>query len=261
MGAPHVVTITFGIPTLASSVRVGKSAHSEERDKAMMIEIPGVLDAAGVARLSALMEAGEWADGNATSGRQAALAKRNDQLVEDSPAHREGAAMVLDALGRAPLFIAAALPARIFPPLFNRYANGQGFGTHVDNAIRLKRGTDFRIRSDLSATLFLSDPASYDGGELVIEGIFGAQTVKLPAGHMILYPASSLHRVEPVTRGVRVASFLWLQSMVRDDEARRHLFELDQAVQTLAEERGQGDSTVIRLTGLYHNLLRRWANV
>jgi PKHD-type hydroxylase len=145
--------------------------------------------------------------------------------------------------------------------LFNRYAGGQGFGTHIDNAIRMKRGTDFRIRSDLSATLFLADPDSYDGGELVVEGAFGAQAVKLPAGHMILYPASSLHHVAPVTRGVRIASFMWLQSMVRDGEARRHLFELDQSVQTLAAERGQGDRTVIQLTGLYHNLLRRWADV
>jgi len=227
----------------------------------MMIEIPGVLDAAGIARLRTVIDAGDWVDGNATSGPQAALAKRNDQLAEDGPAHRDGGAMVLDALGRSPLFLAAALPARIFPPLFNRYAGGQGFGTHVDNAIRMKRGTDFRIRSDLSATLFLADPDSYDGGALVVEGTFGAQAVKLPAGHMILYPASSLHHVEPVTRGVRVASFLWLQSMVRDGEARRHLFELDQAVQTLAGERGQGDRTVIQLTGLYHNLLRRWADV
>ena len=226
----------------------------------MMLEVPNLLDADGVARLRATIDAGEWVDGNATSGPQAALAKRNEQLAEDSPAHRDGGALVLEALGRSPLFIAAALPARIFPPLFNRYAGGQGFGTHLDNAIRMKRGTDFRIRSDLSATLFLSDPESYDGGELVIEGSFGAQAIKLPAGHMILYPASSLHRVEPVTRGSRVASFLWLQSMVRDGEARRHLFELDQSVQTLAAERGQGDATVIRLTGLYHNLLRRWAD-
>jgi len=226
----------------------------------MMLEIPALLDAAGVARLRAVIDAGEWVDGNATSGPQASLVKRNDQLAEDSPAHRDGGGQVLDALGRSPLFIAAALPARIFPPLFNRYAGGQGFGTHIDNAIRMKRGTDFRIRSDLSATLFLSDPDSYDGGELVVEGAFGAQAVKLPAGHMILYPASSLHHVEPVTRGVRVASFFWLQSMVRDGEARRHLFELDQSVQTLAAERGQGDATVIRLTGLYHNLLRRWAD-
>jgi PKHD-type hydroxylase len=227
----------------------------------MMIEIPDVLDAAGVARLREIVDAGEWVDGNATSGPQSALAKRNEQLGEDSAAAREGGALVLDALGRSPLFIAAALPSKIFPPLFNRYAGGQVFGTHIDNAIRMKRGTDFRIRSDLSATLFLADPDSYDGGELVVEGAFGVQAVKLPAGHMILYPASSLHRVEPVTRGVRVASFFWLQSMVRDGEARRHLFELDQSVQTLAAERGQDDPTVIRLTGLYHNLLRRWAEI
>jgi PKHD-type hydroxylase len=227
----------------------------------MMIEIPDVLDAAGVARLREIVDAGEWVDGNATSGPQSALAKRNEQLGEDSAAAREGGALVLDALGRSPLFIAAALPSKIFPPLFNRYAGGQVFGTHIDNAIRMKRGTDFRIRSDLSATLFLADPDSYDGGELVVEGAFGVQAVKLPAGHMILYPASSLHRVEPVTRGVRVASFFWLQSMVRDGEARRHLFELDQSVQVLAAERGQDDPTVIRLTGLYHNLLRRWAEI
>ena len=226
----------------------------------MMIEIPGVFDAAGVARLRSVIDAGEWVDGNATSGPQSALAKRNEQLAEDSPAARDGGAMVMDALGRTPLFIAAALPAKVFPPLFNRYAGGQGFGTHIDNAIRMKRGTDFRLRSDLSATLFLSDPESYGGGELVIEGAFGAQAVKLPAGHMIVYPASSLHRVEPVTRGVRVATFFWIQSMVRDGEARRHLFELDQAIQTLAADRGQGDPAIIQLTGLYHNLLRRWAD-
>ncbi len=226
----------------------------------MMIEIPDLLDAAAVARLRAIVDAGEWIDGNATSGPQSALAKRNEQLVEDGGAAREGGALVLDALGKAPLFIAAALPAKVFPPLFNRYAGGQAFGTHVDNAIRMQRGTDFRLRSDLSATLFLADPDSYDGGELVVEGAYGAQSVKLPAGHMIVYPASSLHRVAPVTRGTRIACFFWIQSMVRDGEARRHLFELDQAVQTLAVEKGQGDRTVIQLTGLYHNLLRRWAD-
>lgn len=226
----------------------------------MMIEIPGVLDAAAVARMRAIIDAGEWVDGNATSGAQSALAKRNEQLAEDSAAAREGGALVLDALGRTPLFIAAALPARVFPPLFNRYAGGQGFGTHIDNAIRMKRGTDFRLRSDLSATLFLADPDSYDGGELVVEGAFGVQAVKLPAGHLILYPASSLHRVEPVTRGTRIASFFWIQSMVRDGEARRHLFELDRAIQSLAADRGQGDPAIIQLTGVYHNLLRRWAD-
>jgi PKHD-type hydroxylase len=226
----------------------------------MLIAIPDVLDAAAVARLRRLIDAGPWVDGNVTSGPQAALAKRNDQLAEDSDAAREGGTLVLDALGRAPLFVAAALPLKVFPPLFNRYAGGQAFGMHVDNAVRMKRGTDFRIRSDLSATLFLADPDSYDGGELVIEDRFGEQRVKLPAGHMVLYPASSLHRVEPVTRGTRVASFFWIQSMVRDDGARRLLFDLDRATQAAAAELGQGAEAVVQLTGVYHNLLRRWAD-
>jgi PKHD-type hydroxylase len=226
----------------------------------MLIAIPDVLDADGVARVRALIDAAEWVDGNVTSGPQAALAKRNRQLPEDGAAAREAGGMILDALGRSPLFVAAALPLKVFPPLFNRYAGGQDFGLHVDNAIRMKRGTDFRIRSDLSATLFLEDPAAYDGGELVIEDQFGPQAVKLPAGHLVLYPASSLHRVTPVTRGERVASFFWLQSMVRDDGERRTLFELDRAVQTVAADRGQGDAAVVQLTGIYHNLLRRWAD-
>jgi len=226
----------------------------------MLIAIPDVLDAAGVARVRAIVDAAEWVDGNVTSGPQAALAKRNRQLPEDGAAAREAGGLVLDALGRSPLFVAAALPLKVFPPLFNRYAGGQDFGLHVDNAIRMKRGTDFRIRSDLSATLFLEDPAAYDGGELVIEDQFGPQVVKLPAGHLVLYPASSLHRVTPVTRGERVASFFWLQSMVRDDGERRTLFELDRAVQTVAADRGQGDAAVMQLTGIYHNLLRRWAD-
>jgi PKHD-type hydroxylase len=226
----------------------------------MLIAIPDVLDAAGVARVRALIDPADWVDGNVTSGPQAALAKRNRQLPEDGAAAREAGGLVLDALGRSPLFVAAALPLKVFPPLFNRYAGGQDFGLHVDNAIRMKRGTDFRIRSDLSATLFLEDPAAYDGGELVIEDQFGPQVVKLPAGHLVLYPASSLHRVTPVTRGERVASFFWLQSMVRDDGERRTLFELDRAVQTVAADRGQDDAAVMQLTGIYHNLLRRWAD-
>jgi PKHD-type hydroxylase len=226
----------------------------------MLIAIPRVLDDDGVARLRAVIDAGEWVDGNVTSGPQAALAKRNEQLSEHTAAAREGGNQVLDALGRSPLFIAAALPLKIFPPLFNRYAGGQDFGVHVDNAVRIQRGSEFRVRSDLSATLFLADPDTYQGGELLIEGQFGAQAIKLPAGDMVLYPSSSLHRVTPVTSGARVASFFWIQSMVRDDSARRMLFELDQAVQRLAGQLGQGDRSVVELTGVYHNLLRRWAD-
>jgi PKHD-type hydroxylase len=227
----------------------------------MLIAIPDVLDAAGVAQVRAIVDAGDWIDGNATSGAQSALAKHNAQLAEDSAAAVEAGRLVLDALGRSPLFVAAALPLKVFPPLFNLYAGGQAFGTHVDTAVRVRRGSDFRIRADLSATLFLSDPDSYDGGELIVEGAFGEQSVKLPAGHMVVYPASSLHRVAPVTRGARVASFFWAQSMVRDDGARRLLFDLDQGVQAVAATQGQGDPAVVQLTGVYHNLLRRWADV
>jgi len=226
----------------------------------MMIAIPDVLDTTTLARVRRLIDSAEWIDGNVTSGRQSALAKRNTQLPEDSAEAREAGAIILDALGRTPLFIAAALPLKVFPPLFSRYGAGDGFDTHIDNAVRIQRNSDFRLRSDLSATLFLSEPEACQGGELVIEDAFGAQSVKLPAGHMILYPASSLHRVEPVTGGQRLASFFWIQSMVRDDGARRILFDLDSAVQAVATDLGQADPTVIRLTGVYHNLLRRWAD-
>lgn len=226
----------------------------------MLIAIPDLLDPATLADLRATIDAAEWIDGNATSGHQSALAKQNEQLPEDSAAAKAGGKVILDALGRSPLFFAAALPLKVFPPLFNRYGVGQTFGVHVDSAIRIQRGTDFRIRSDLSMTVFLEDPAAYDGGELVIEDQFGVQRVKLPAGHAILYPSSSLHKVEPVTRGRRVASFFWLQSMVRDDVARRILFDLDQSVQRLTGQLGGTDRSVIELTGVYHNLLRRWAD-
>lgn len=226
----------------------------------MLIEIPAVLDAAALARVRGIIDVADWIDGNATSGYQSALAKRNRQLPEDSAAAREAGQMVLAALGASPLFFAAALPLKIFPPLFNAYEGGETFGVHVDNAVRIQRGSEFRLRSDLSATLFLEDPEAYDGGELVVETQFGAQAVKLPAGHMLLYPSSSLHRVEPVTRGRRVASFFWIQSMVRDTEARRSLFELDTAIQTIAQDRGHDDPAIIQLTGVYHNLLRRWAD-
>jgi PKHD-type hydroxylase len=226
----------------------------------MMIAIPDLLSGAEVERVRTIVDGGEWVDGNVTSGPQAALAKNNMQLPEESEAARQAGRIILEALGRAPLFIAAALPLKIFPPLFNRYSGGQGFGTHIDNAVRIQRGSEFRMRSDLSATLFLADPVSYEGGELLVEDHLGAQRVKLPAGHMLLYPASSLHRVEPVTSGERVASFFWIQSMVRDDGARSLLFDLDSSVQALAADRGQDDPAIVRLTGIYHNLLRRWAD-
>jgi PKHD-type hydroxylase len=226
----------------------------------MMIAVPDLLSGAEVERVRAIIDAGEWVDGNVTSGPQAALAKNNMQLSEESEAARQAGRIVLDALGKAPLFIAAALPLKIFPPLFNRYSGGQTFGTHIDNAIRIRRGSEFRVRSDLSATLFLADPDSYEGGELLVEDHLGAHRVKLPAGHMLLYPSASLHRVTPVTGGARVASFFWIQSMVRDDGARGLLFDLDSAIQSLAADRGQDDPAIIRLTGIYHNLLRRWAD-
>ncbi|MDF0546200.1 Fe2+-dependent dioxygenase [Sphingobium sp. H39-3-25] len=226
----------------------------------MMIPIPAVLDGAGVTAIRDLIDAAPWVDGNVTSGHQSALAKRNMQLPEDVPQAREAGRLILDALARTPLFIAAALPLKIFPPLFNSYGGGQSFGTHVDNAIRIQRGTDFRIRSDLSITVFLESPEDYDGGELTVETQFGVQQVKLAAGDAILYPSSSLHRVEPVTRGRRVASFFWIQSMIREDSARQTLFDLDCSIQALAADRGHGDGEVIRLTGIYHNLLRRWAD-
>ncbi|WP_010161008.1 Fe2+-dependent dioxygenase [Sphingomonas sp. PAMC 26617] len=227
----------------------------------MLTVIPDLLTPAQVSDLRAALDAADWIDGNATSGAQSALAKRNTQLPEDSAAARTGGAMVLDALAASPLFVAAALPLKVFPPLFNRYAEGDAFGAHVDTAIRIRRGSDFRIRSDLSATLFLSDPDSYDGGELVIATQFGEQRVKLPAGQLVLYPASSVHHVTPVTRATRIASFFWLQSMVRDDAARALLFEQDTAIQSIAARLGSDDPEIVRLTGVYHNLLRRWAEV
>jgi PKHD-type hydroxylase len=222
----------------------------------MLIAIPDLLDATTLARVRGIVEGAQWIDGNATSGHQSALAKRNRQLPEGSPAAREAGEIVLGALQTNATFVAAALPAKVYPPLFNRYAGGEKFDTHVDNAVRLGSG-GLRVRSDLSATLFLSD--DYDGGELLIEDRYGVQSVKLPAGHLILYPSSSLHRVEPVTRGERLASFFWVQSMVRDDGARRILFDLDNATRAVAAAQGAGDRTTVELTGVYHNLLRRWA--
>ena len=226
----------------------------------MLIEIPSVLTKDQVAACRQLLEGSNWVDGSVTAGHQSRRAKDNMQLTEEDPAAIEMGDVILAALERNALFVSAALPQKIFPPLFNRYSGGQNFGTHVDNAIRQVKGTEHRVRTDLSATLFFSEPDEYDGGELVVEDNFGVQRVKLDAGSMILYPASSLHRVTPVTRGTRLASFFWVQSMVRDDGERTLLFDLDSSIQRLAAEAPDHPS-VIQLTGVYHNLLRRWADV
>jgi len=228
----------------------------------MLVQVPNLLTPGEVAQMRDRLGAADWADGRITAGAQSAQAKNNLQVPENTPAHRVMGEIILTALGRNELFTSAALPLRVFPPLFNRYDPGMGFGTHIDNAIRFVKGSGapLRVRTDLSATLFLSDPADYDGGELVIEDTFGAQRIKLAAGDMILYPASSRHHVTEVTRGSRWASFFWIQSMVREDEARRHLFDLDTAIQSLRRRHGDTDE-VVRLTGLYHNLVRRWADV
>ncbi|KJV38396.1 Fe2+-dependent dioxygenase [Brevundimonas sp. KM4] len=228
----------------------------------MLLQIPEVFSKAEVAALRARLDAGPWADGNATSGHQSATAKKNLQLPEESDVAKEVSALVVQALNANPMFVAAALPHTIFPPLFNRYEGGDQFGLHVDNAIRQSRTSGaIRIRSDLSATLFLSEPEDYDGGELIIEEMYGAQAIKLPAGDLVLYPSKSLHRVTPVTRGARVSSFMWMQSLVRDDADRETLFRLDIATQRVASEKGPKDQAVIELTGVYHNLLRRWTEV
>ena len=226
----------------------------------MLLCIPSVLTPEEVADFRARLAEADWADGNATAGEQSRLVKKNRQLPETSPVARELGDRIIDALGRSPLFVSAALPLRTFPPLFNRYGEGEGFGTHIDNAIRPVRGTHTRVRTDLSATLFLSGPDEYDGGELIIEGPFGGQSVKLNAGDMVLYPGSSLHQVTPVTRGERIASFFWIQSMVRSDADRALLFDLDQAIQEQARRSGQGDPLTVQLTGVYHHLIRRFAD-
>jgi PKHD-type hydroxylase len=226
----------------------------------MLLQIPDVLTREEVTRCREVLEQAEWIDGRVTAGHQSARAKNNMQLSEGSAAARELGDLILAALEHSPLFMAAALPAKVFPPLFNRYQGGQSFGTHVDNAIRQVTGTPHRVRTDLSATLFFAHPEEYDGGELVVEDTYGVHKVKLPAGHLILYPSTSLHHVVPVTRGARLASFFWIQSMVRDDGQRTLLFDLDTAVQRLSEDLPD-HSALVQLTGIYHNLLRRWAEV
>ena len=223
----------------------------------MIISIPNVLTGEQVSHARRLLDEAAWVDGRVTAGRQSARTKHNLQLEDADPLARQLGEQIVASLQRNPLFISAALPLRVFPPLFNRYEGGQSFGNHVDNAIR-QSISGMRIRTDLSATLFLSGPDEYDGGELMIEDTFGVHSVKLPAGHMVLYPASSLHHVRPVVRGARVASFFWLQSMVRDDGQRTLLFDLDAAIQRLSADVPDHPSTV-QLTSVYHNLLRRWA--
>jgi PKHD-type hydroxylase len=225
----------------------------------MLICIPDVLTKQQVAHFRDLMSHAQWEDGRKTAGAQSCLVKNNLQLPQDGAVARELGDSVLDALAACPTFVSAALPLKIFPPLFNRYGVGQGFGLHVDNAIRGVPRTPHRIRTDLSVTLFLAEPDEYDGGELVIEDHYGSQEVKLPAGHLVLYPSTSLHLVQGVTRGERIASFFWLQSMVRDNMVRSLLFDLDQAIQDLTQRLGTGDPACVKLTGVYHNLIRIWA--
>jgi PKHD-type hydroxylase len=227
----------------------------------MLICIPDILSKADVADFRDAMDACEWEDGRSTAGAQSAMVKKNEQLPPDSAVARQLGERVIRALTASPLFISAAVPKRIFPPLFNRYGPGNHFGIHADNAVRGDHLSGTRIRTDLSVTLFLSEPEHYDGGELIVEDYYGSHEVKLPAGHLVLYPASSLHIVTPITRGVRVASFFWLQSMIRDAHARSLIFDLDIAIQGLVERIGRDDPQTVKLTGIYHNLIRYWAEL
>ncbi len=221
----------------------------------MMIHIPAVLSAEQIATCRQGLAGAQWDDGRRTAGYQAARVKHNAQLSEDDPVARPLSDMIVGALEQTPAFISAALPLKVYPPMFNRYDIGQGFGTHVDTAVRPVPGTSHRVRTDMSATLFLSDPGDYDGGELVVQDTFGAHSVKLPAGDMVLYPASSLHHVQTVTRGTRVAAIMWVQSTVRDDAMRATLYDLDIAIQHVAAALPDHPA-VVQLTGVYHNLLR-----
>jgi PKHD-type hydroxylase len=223
----------------------------------MLLHIPNVLDRGQVARMRAALDGATWTDGRETVGPQGAKVKRNQQLPETSPLRRELGREVLDALARHPLFHAAVLPQRVLPPRFNRYEGGGHYGSHVDGAV-MALPDGGQLRSDVSCTLFLSESGEYDGGELVINDLYGEHEVKLPAGDAIVYPSSSLHRVQPVTRGARVAAFLWAQSLVRDDAQRQLLLELDSSIQRLTQSGADADA-LLQLTGVYHNLLRRWS--
>jgi PKHD-type hydroxylase len=226
----------------------------------MMVHVPNVLAPEQVARCRAVMQQAAWVDGRVTAGPQSAQVKHNLQLPETAPEARELGDMVMDALGRNTLFVAAVLPKQVFPPLFNRYDAGMTFGAHVDNAIRGYLDTPLRVRTDVSATLFISAPEDYDGGELVVEDTYGTHQVKLPAGDMIVYPGTSLHNVTPITRGSRIASFFWTQSLIRDDMRRGLLFDLDMSIRRLSTDHPE-HPCVVSLTSTYHNLLRQWAEV
>lgn len=226
----------------------------------MMITIPAVLDQGALAAMRTALAAAAWVDGRGTAGFQSGLVKRNQQLAEGGAEAQALGRSVLQALGASSAFAATALPLRVFPPLFNRYAEGMGFGDHIDNAVRQPLG-GAPLRTDISATLFLSGPDEYDGGELVVEDTYGSHRAKLPAGSLLLYPASSVHRVEPVTRGARLAAFFWIQSMVRDDARRALLHDLDLALGGLRRRGLEGQAELIALAGVYHNLLRQWAEV
>ncbi len=225
----------------------------------MIVHVERVLTPDQVALCRHKLSAASWIDGRATAGEQSARAKRNLQVPEESEVARELGELILGSLGRNPAFVSAALPLRVFPPLFNRYDAGHAFDTHVDNAIRFSGPV--RFRTDVSCTLFLTDPGDYDGGELIVEDAYGEHAIKLPAGDLIVYPASSLHRVAPITRGSRWSSFFWAQSMVRSDERRTLLHDLDTTIQALSVKVGQGDRQVVALAGTYNNLLRMWAEV
>ncbi len=227
----------------------------------MILHVPNVLNEQQVAHCRDVMQHTTWVDGRVTAGYQSASVKDNRQLPEDSKEAHELGDMIVAALERHPMFISAALPLRVFPPLFNRYDPGMSFGSHLDNSIRQITGTPYRVRTDISVTLFLSQPDEYAGGELVIDDLYGEHTVKLPAGEMVLYPASSLHHVTPVTRGTRFGSFFWIQSMVRDDSHRTQLFDLDMAINQVSQALSQLHPAVVALTNCYHNLLRRYAEV
>ena len=230
---------------------------------AMFLHIPQVLNAAEIARARALLsDSSPWRDGATSAGAQAVRQKNNQQLSQDSDASRELQAMVLAAVQRDPLFFSSALPKRIFNPLFNRYSGGSNFyGEHVDGAVLHSKASQQWVRSDISCTLFLSDPKDYDGGELVIRESFGDKRIKLPAGDLILYPGSTVHQVTPVTRGTRMASFFWVESMVRSTEQRQMLFDMDMQLLRLRKDIGEQHPAIIGLTGTYHNLLRLWADV